>query len=131
MKKFFKFIVLLFVSCLSACSENILVVDKANERTFSIENQLDEIITISGIVNNNPFSLTLSSKDSYSYYHDTMSGHVEKGKTPVYLATSVKIVGKISGAVEYPTSLEFKENWIEGSEHQLVFRITSSLFKNE
>lgn len=114
------------LSCQS-CQEQTLVIDQIVNCDFSIENLLDENVVISGSVNDTPFSITLSPNESYTYYQDTNSGHVEDGKTPLYLATSIKFSGETVGAVEY--SDEFREMWTEEADKHMVFRITKSLFQ--
>ena len=114
------------LSCQS-CQEQTLVIDQIVNCDFSIENLLDENVVISGSVNDTPFSITLSPNESYTYYQDTNSGHVEDGKTPLYLATSIKFSGETVGAVEY--SDEFREMWTEEADKHMVFRITKSHFQ--
>ena len=70
-----------------SCSEKIIVEDKPDIWIFSMENLLDEEVSISGSANGKQFSITLSSNESYSYTQDTMSGSIEKGKTPIYLSS--------------------------------------------
>ncbi len=133
-KSFIKTIILFLsmsfgvLSCQS-CQEQTLVIDQIVNCDFSIENLLDENVVISGSVNDTPFSITLSPNESYTYYQDTNSGHVEDGKTPLYLATSIKFSGETVGAVEY--SDEFREMWTVEADKHMVFRITKSLFQAE
>ena len=131
-KSFFKTIILFLsmslgvLSCQS-CQEKILVIDQIVNCDFSVENLLDENVVISGSVNDTPFSITLSPNESYTYYQDTNSGHVEKGKIPIYLATYIKFSGETVGTVEY--SDEFCKMWTEEDDKHFVFRITKSLFQ--
>lgn len=122
---------LIGISLLVASCTEILVVDKPDRWTFSVENLLDENVILSGTINENQFSLTLSPKESYTYTQDTMSGFIENGKTPIFSATSIKLVGATAGTVEYQTEAVFHKTWIEKTEHHLVFNITSSLFQTE
>lgn len=133
-KSFIKTIILFLsmsfgvLSCQS-CQEQTLVIDQIVNCDFSIENLLDENVVISGSVNDTPFSITLSPNESYTYYQDTNSGHVEDGKIPIYLATSIKFSGETVEAVEY--SDEFREMWTVEADKHMVLRITKSLFQAE
>ena len=113
-----------------SCSEKTIVEDKPDIWTFSVDNLLDEEVSISGSANGKQFSITLSPNESYSYTQDTMSGSIEKGKIPVYLSSAIKIDGAKSGFIEYQTE-EFQRKWVEKTDHCLVFKITGSLFLAE
>ncbi len=128
----FKAVLLLIgISSLAASCTKTIVEDNPDWWTFSIENLLDENVIISGSVNENQFSITLSPKESYSYTQDIRSGSIENGKTAIFLAASIKLTGTAAGTVEYQTTADFKKKWTEEDEHQLVFKINGSLFQTE
>ena len=136
MKKYCIKIILLigvFLSLIS-CKEEILEVYPIIEETFTVENLLDEEVVISGItgiIRDCQFSISLSPNETYTYYQDTMSGFVEEGKIPIYLALPIKFEGATIGAVEYKSEESFKTKWILKEDSHMVFYITSSLFQTE
>ena len=124
------FLLLIGISLLAvSCRKKALVVDEPHYVTFSVENLLDESIIISGSCYAEPFSITLSPKESYTYTQDIMSGNMVDDKIPVYLATSIKFVGATAGTVEYEKE-DFLKKW-GGDESHLVLKITESLFQSE
>lgn len=126
-----KVALLLVVVLLSMAScIKILEVEKSDWWTFSAENLLDENVIVRGSVKENQFSITLSPNESYTYTQDLMSGSIEEGKTPIFSATSIKIVGETVGSVEFQTE-SYRKQWVEESDHHLAFKITSSLFQTE
>lgn len=128
MRHFFRIATVFLALFTIACSEKKLVVDKPDFIEFSIKNLLDEDVTISGDLKGNPFSLNLAPGETYSYSQDAMSGFVEKDKIPVYLANHIRFEGQTVGICEYDSSIDFKKDWKEVSNHHLMFNVNIALF---